>query len=95
MLSEDKQHIKLVDFGTAKDLYNTELNGPEHVGTPEYMPPEAVKGLPSDCNADLWSLGNIIFQLLHGRPPFRAGSDYLTMQVRIPCRCTTDNVVHN
>eukprot|EP00750_Incisomonas_marina_P026503 INCI5916.3.p1 GENE.INCI5916.3~~INCI5916.3.p1 ORF type:complete len:1060 (+),score=203.53 INCI5916.3:100-3180(+) len=80
MLSADRTQIQLIDFGTAKDLQNTDLNGPEHVGTPEYMPPEAVKGLASDCDADLWSFGNIVFQLLHGRPPFRAGSDYLTMQ---------------
>ena len=35
MLSADRTQIQLIDFGTAKDLQNTDLNGPEHVGTPE------------------------------------------------------------
>lgn len=26
-------HLKLIDFGTAKDLIETDLNGPEFVGT--------------------------------------------------------------
>jgi len=30
-------HLKFVDFGTAKDLIQTDLNGPEFVGTPEYV----------------------------------------------------------
>ena len=31
---------KLVDFGTAKDMDDGSLNGPEFVGTPDYLPPE-------------------------------------------------------
>ena len=33
---------KLVDFGTAKDEADTALNGPEFVGTPDYLPPEVL-----------------------------------------------------
>ena len=76
-------HIKLVDWGTAKDLADTSLNGPDFVGTPEYMPPETInasKEKTTDCNADLWAFGNIVFQLLTGYPPFKDLSDYLTMQ---------------
>ena len=35
-------HLKLVDFGTCKDLRQTELNGQEFVGTAEFMAPEVV-----------------------------------------------------
>ena len=36
-------HVKLIDFGTAKDLVDKELNGPEFVGTPDYMSPQTLK----------------------------------------------------
>lgn len=35
-------HLKLVDFGTCKDLRSTDLNGQEFVGTAEFMAPEVV-----------------------------------------------------
>ena len=35
-------HIKFIDFGTAKDLVQRDLNGQEFVGTPEYMSPGTV-----------------------------------------------------
>jgi 3-phosphoinositide dependent protein kinase-1 len=35
-------HLKFVDFGTAKDMIQTDLNGQEFVGTPEYMSPGTV-----------------------------------------------------
>ena len=39
MLLDQFGHLKLIDFGTAKDLLMTDLNGPEFVGTAEYMAP--------------------------------------------------------
>lgn len=35
-------HVKLVDFGTCKDLLETDINGGEFVGTAQYMSPQAV-----------------------------------------------------
>ena len=35
-------HVKLVDFGTCKDLLETDFNGGEFVGTAQYMSPQAV-----------------------------------------------------
>lgn len=39
-------------------------------GTPLYMAPELIEEHPYDHNADLWSLGCIIYELLVGAPPF-------------------------
>jgi serine/threonine protein kinase len=75
-------HLKLIDFGTAKNLVDTKLNGPEFVGTAEYMAPEVFhnRGKPVDTRADLWSLGCIVYQLLSGETPFKTGSPYLTFK---------------
>lgn len=40
-------HLKFIDFGTAKDLINRDLNGQDFVGTPEYMSPETVYVKPA------------------------------------------------
>ena len=53
-----------MDFGTAKDLVQTDLNGPEFVGTAEYMSPETVKSKPCGIAVDLWSLGVILYHMV-------------------------------
>lgn len=82
LLSERGGHVVLIDFGTAKDLIRTDLNGPEFVGTPDFMSPEAVKecktgGVGCDFTADLWALGVVIYQLYSGALPFESQSPYL------------------
>ena len=44
MLLDSKGNLILVDFGTAKDLIVRKWNGPEFVGTPDFMAPEAIAG---------------------------------------------------
>lgn len=68
----------IIDFGTAKDLIDTELNGPEFVGTPDFMTPEAVNDKTSSFEADLWTFGAILFQMYTGLTPFNSVSPYMT-----------------
>ena len=50
------------------------------VGTAEYVSPELLTNKNACKASDLWAFGCIIYQLLVGRPPFKAGSEYLTFQ---------------
>ncbi len=66
---------KITDFGISKvldDSASLTATG-SMVGTPAYMSPEQVRGEAVDGRADIYALGIILYELLHGRPPF-AGS---------------------
>ncbi|KAL1836892.1 hypothetical protein VTJ49DRAFT_4520 [Mycothermus thermophilus] len=50
------------------------------VGTAEYVSPELLTDKAVGKPSDLWAFGCIIYQLLVGRPPFKAPTEYLTFQ---------------
>lgn len=50
------------------------------VGTAEYVSPELLTDKSAFKSSDLWAFGCILFQLLSGRPPFKAGNEYQTFQ---------------
>ncbi|OXV05656.1 hypothetical protein Egran_06576 [Elaphomyces granulatus] len=50
------------------------------VGTAEYVSPELLTDKNACKASDLWAFGCIVFQLLAGRPPFKASNDFLTFQ---------------
>jgi serine/threonine protein kinase len=53
--------LKFIDFGTSKDLIETDLNGNEFVGTSEYMSPRTVHNKNCGVESDLWALGFLVF----------------------------------
>lgn len=74
---------KVTDLGVVKDLSRDDgfTQTRDCLGTPSYMAPEQVKGSSQsvDCRTDVYALGAILYELLTGRPPFRAGSPLDTM----------------
>ncbi len=72
ILISNRGKTKILDFGISKlidDKHRLTATG-SMVGTPAYMAPEQVKGDPVDATADIYSLGMILYELLHGEPPF-------------------------
>jgi hypothetical protein len=59
---------KLIDFG----LLSTMGPAPEIAGTPPYLAPECLLGLPLDQRADLFGLGAVFYHLLSGEHAFGA-----------------------
>lgn len=50
------------------------------VGTAEYVSPELLTDKSACKSSDLWAFGCILYQLLAGRPPFKAANEYQTFQ---------------
>ncbi len=48
------------------------------VGTLPYMAPELFEGRPSTVRSDLYSLGALFHEIIHGRPPFLPAENDLT-----------------
>ncbi|XP_054276261.1 serine/threonine-protein kinase fused-like [Macrosteles quadrilineatus] len=65
---------KLCDFGFARSMSRGTHVLTSIKGTPLYMAPELIEESPYDHNADLWSLGCIIYEMLVGAPPFTTNS---------------------
>ena len=67
-------HIKITDFGLAKELKPIDAEGKTKTktfcGTAEYLAPEIIKCEEYDFSVDYWSLGILIYEMLTGNPPF-------------------------
>src|SRR5207302_1522087 len=76
VLLEGGQHkVKITDFGLARAADDGSISQSGIIaGTPMYMAPEQAQGQTLDQRADLFSLGSVLYQMVAGRPPFRANS---------------------
>jgi serine/threonine protein kinase len=63
-------HIKLTDFGLAKQNVGVGQTTQTFCGTPEYIAPEVLQQQPYTKDVDWWSFGILVFEMLIGIPPF-------------------------
>jgi serine/threonine protein kinase len=73
---------KITDFGLAKKLEAAGQTASGAIlGTPSYMAPEQAGGKTREVGpaADVYALGAILYELLTGRPPFKAATPLDTM----------------
>lgn len=75
---------KVMDFGIARAVgsaHQTRVGA--IVGTLEYMSPEQIQGRETDARSDIYSLGVMLYEMLTGRVPFTADSEYALLQAHI------------
>jgi hypothetical protein len=78
--------VKVGDFGLsistlARDV-RQDLLTEGFQGTPQFAPPEQLRGEPLDVRADIYAVGATLYYLLTGRPPFDA-PDLRTLVARV------------
>lgn len=81
LLLDESWHVKITDFGTAKEIgEQTErhtLVRSTFVGTSHYLSPEILNEDKVSTSSDLWALGCVVYQMLVGKPPFSGPTDYV------------------
>ena len=68
LLINHENILKLCDFGWSVHLNNNKRE--TFCGTVEYMAPEIVKNEGYDFSIDVWSLGVLLYELIHSHSPF-------------------------
>ncbi len=83
LITEDAEeggrpYPKIIDFGAAKGIDRPLADGTVWsteglVGTPAYLPPEALGGGETDARSDVYALGVVLYELLAGTVPIVLG----------------------
>jgi len=63
-------HIKLTDFGLAKQDFNESSISYTFCGSPEYMTPEMLSQEGHGFSLDCYTLGVLLYEMLTGLPPY-------------------------
>jgi len=92
--------LKIADFGFARELQVSSL-AETLCGSPLYMAPEILRYEKYDAKADLWSLGTVLYEMIAGRPPFRASNHVDLLRkieegmdnINFPSRCVASSEI--
>ena len=75
ILIDNNFDVKLCDFGWCVSVEKGERT--TFCGTYEYMAPEMVNDEFYDMGIDIWSLGVLLYEMIHGYSPFRAHNNFV------------------
>ena len=84
VLVDERGGVTLLDFGIAwaNRLAEGLTGGERFLGTPAYVAPEQIRGLPPDARTDLYSFGIMLFEALTGRLPQSADDQVSVLAAR-------------
>ena len=80
ILIDNNFDVKLCDFGWCVSVEKGERT--TFCGTYEYMAPEMVNDEFYDMGIDIWSLGVLLYEMIHGYSPFRAHNSNLVQDAK-------------
>ena len=63
-------HVKLADFGLAKENVSNNVPNKTFCGSPQYLSPEMISKEGTTKASDIYGIGAILFELISGAPPF-------------------------
>ena len=66
------RRLRPVDLDARARRASAARRRPGFEGTPQFAPPEQLRGEPLDVRADIYAVGATLYYLLTGRPPFDA-----------------------
>ena len=70
VLLDRNYNVRLVDFGLSKVFTKDDPFLQTTCGSPSYVAPEIIEEMPYTANADIWSLGVLLFAMVTGKLPF-------------------------
>lgn len=70
ILIDSENHIKLADFGLAKERIAQGELSQSFCGSPAYLSPEMVTRKGVGKSADIYGIGAVLYEMISGTPPF-------------------------
>ena len=81
IMVDSNGYLKLIDFGFSTKTKDSTGVDYRVCGTPEYIPPEVIKGNGYNRKSEWWALGCLIYELLVGIQPFAVNTEEMAFSL--------------